>query len=426
MRIAYVINSVEGGGAAAPVPAVCRTLQREGAEIAIFALTGRDRRGLAAMEAAGFEVTVRPGGEKDHRAALTWLSAQVTGYGADIIWTSLTRATLLGQIVGDRLRLPVVSWQHAAYLKPANRLLLRLRQRKSALWIADSDSVAELTRRKLAIPAERLVSWPLFAADGSALQAKPWRRGETVRIGSLGRLHPVKGYDILLAALALLKKFGFGGYAPFEVSIAGEGAEREGLEKTIAQAGLANIRLVGFQGDPRAFLASIHLYVQPSRSEGFCIAAHEAMQAGLPTIGSAVGEMPHTILHRKSGFVVPPGDSDALSFAIAECLLAPEKLQWMGQMARARVLETFGAERFEATGAEIMRRLRSCVGVEKPTGVDQPPAPTAIDPLCIDQCEGTAAAEGVQPLAERLPGGIGRDPTADFIADPLRVEARER
>ena len=51
MRIAYVINSLEGGGAAAPVPTVARILKAQGAEVEVFALLRRDGRALAAMEA---------------------------------------------------------------------------------------------------------------------------------------------------------------------------------------------------------------------------------------------------------------------------------------------------------------------------------------------------------------------------------------
>ena len=49
-----------------------------------------------------------------------------------------------------------------------------------------------------------------------------------------------------------------------------------GVQAEIDKAQLANVQLAGFVGDPRAFLATQHIYVQPSRSEGFCVAAHEA------------------------------------------------------------------------------------------------------------------------------------------------------
>ena len=100
MRIAYVINSVEGGGAASPVPAVLGVLRDGGASVAVFALTPRDRRGEAAMQAAGIDVHVRDGGEGDHLAALRWLDDRLAAWAPTHLWTSLTRATLLGQLVG--------------------------------------------------------------------------------------------------------------------------------------------------------------------------------------------------------------------------------------------------------------------------------------------------------------------------------------
>ena len=357
MRIAYVINSVEGGGAALPVPAVAGVLRAHGAEVEVFALTRRDGRAVAAMEESCLEVHVRPGAEKDHLAAFRWLSREMRRWRPDVIWTSLTRATLLGQVVGERMGVPVVSWQHAAYLKPANRMLLQARQASSALWVADSYSVMALTAERLGVGAERLSLWPLFAADPNAPLGTPWRPGEPVRLGSLGRLHPVKGYDVLIAALTRLRAGGFEPAASFEVAIAGEGEERQRLQAMIDAAGLTQVTLAGFTARPRDFLAGLHLYLQSSRSEGLCIAAHEAMQAGLPTVVSAVGELPHSVVDGETGLVVSPGDPEALAAALATLLANPGRLEGLGRAARARVLERFGAEAFERAGAAILERL---------------------------------------------------------------------
>lgn len=357
MRIAYVINSVEGGGAALPVPAVTNVMRACGAEVEIFALTRRDGRALPAMEANGLEVHVRPGPERDHLAAFRWLDRELRRWQPDVIWTSLTRATLLGQFVGERMGAPVVSWQHAAYLKPANRMLLRARQASSALWVADSHSVMALTAERLGVEPDRLVLWPLFAADPDAPTARPWRPGEPVRLGSLGRLHPVKGYDVLIAALARLRTGGLGPMAPFEVAIAGEGEERQRLQALIDAASLTTVSLVGFRERPRDFLAGLHLYLQPSRSEGLCVAAHEAMQAGLPTLVSAVGELPHSVVDGETGLVTPPDDPQALALALATLLAQPGRLEAMGNAARRRVLDRFSAGAFESAGAGILERL---------------------------------------------------------------------
>ncbi|WP_404714353.1 glycosyltransferase [Sphingomonas sp. MMS24-J13] len=345
MRIAYIINSVEGGGAALPVPAITDVFRAAGAEVAIFALTRRDGRAIPAMEAAGLDIHVRPGGEKDHLAAYRWLDAEMARWQPTCLWTSLTRATLLGQIVGQRRKLPVVSWQHAAFLKPANRALLRWRQRHSAIWVADSEAVRQMTHERLGVPEERLMLWPIFRADPAAPRARPWVAGEPLRIGSLGRLHPVKGYDVLADAVALLRERGI----DIRVTIGGDGAEREALA--------GRLDLAGYIERPRDFLAGLHLYIQPSRSEGLCVAAHEAMQAGLPVIASAVGELRHSILPRQTGWLVPPGDAGALAEALAEAARAPERLAGMGAAARARLFERFGPERFEAAGRAILERL---------------------------------------------------------------------
>ncbi len=399
MKIAYAINSVEGGGAAAPVPAVARVLAAHGAEVTILALTRRDGRGLPAMARAGLSVRVRDGGERDHLAALAWLDRQAAEVAPDLIWTSLTRATLLGQLVGAHRRLPVVSWQHAAYLKPANRLLLRAAQGLSTLWVGDSESVTTLTAARLGVGWDRLVTWPLFAADATAPRARPWRRGETLRLGSLGRLHPVKGYDVLVAALAHLQAQGFRPPAPFEVTIAGEGAQRDALQAAAASAGIDTLRLPGFVDEPRAWLAGLHAYVQPSRSEGLCIAAHEAMQAGLPAVVSAVGELPYSVVPGQTGWVVPPADPPALAAALRDLLAHPDRLAAMGLAARQRLFARFGAEAFEAAGAAIpgpgQRRgaFSAC-----PSSTARPPS----------------------ERSSRLTSSSVRDPQADSVWSPAR------
>ncbi len=358
MRIAYVINSMEGGGACAPLPAVVRVLQAEGVRVEVFALLRRDGLGLPALERDGVTVHVRNGAEGDHLSALVWLDAALAAFDPDAIWTSQTRATVLGQMVGAHRQLPVISWQHNACLKPANALLLRVTRRLSDLWIGDSQSVTTLTGRRLRVPPQRLTSWPLFAADPAAPHARPWRPGQPLRIGSLGRLHPAQGYDVLIRAIALLKRQKFSGPAPFEIAIAGQGQARSALQAAIDAADLSHVRLVGPASQPRDFMAGLHLYVQPSRREGLCLAAHEAMQAGLPVIVSAVGEMPFSVMDKVSGLIVTPGDVRDLADALAELLAEPERLAAMGEASRDRTLARFGAEAFHRNGARIVASLR--------------------------------------------------------------------
>lgn len=359
LKIAYVLDSVEGGGVALPVPAVTRVLRSAGAQVEVFALTRRDGRALGPMLADGLQVHVRTSSAHNLWAAYRWLGRELAAYRPTLICTSLTRATLIGLLIGKRLATPVVCWQHSAFLKPIRQLLLYLLRKRPAMWIGDSDMVAALTAKRFHVPPERLTSWPLFAANPGAPQAQAWQPGQTLRLGSLGRLHPAKGYDVVMEALALLKQRGFVSPVPFEIAIAGDGRERKALFAAARHAGFNGLQLVGFVDQPADFLAGLHLYLQPSRREGFCIAMHEAMQASLPVIATTVGQMPHTLEAGRSGWLVPPGDVNALADALADALSHPERLAAMGQAARARVLPLYSAEAFRKAGESILERLRA-------------------------------------------------------------------
>ena len=155
LRIAYVINSLEGGGAAQPVPAITGLLCDRGATVRVLALSMRNGKARPALVAAGIDHRVGPGHKDQHARAFRWLIRELRGFQPDLIWTSLTQATVMGQIAGRLLSVPVVSWQHNAFLKPANLRLLRMTRSWSRLWVADSANVAALTRQRLGLdPAD--------------------------------------------------------------------------------------------------------------------------------------------------------------------------------------------------------------------------------------------------------------------------------
>lgn len=357
LRIAYVINSLEGGGAALPVPDVIKVMEAAGADVRLFALSRRDGRAAAALDAAGIRHAVSSAGKSEHLRAGYWLHRQLRAFQPTVIWTSLTQATVIGQMLGAWLNVPVVSWQHNAFLKPANRTLLRLMRRRTRLWIADSMSVADLTHVKLGIDRDDIMVWPLFHADPDAPSAGKCRDGQVFRFGSLGRLHPNKGYDVLVEALALNEDDAPHLSARYHVFIGGEGAERERLTTLAASLGVRNLTIAGYQELPRDFLASLHGYLQPSRAEGLCIAAHEAMQAGLPVVVSAVGEMQHSVKAGMTGLIVEPEDAAALARAIRTLVEDMPGAHAMGLAAREHLLRNYSTSRFVEAGRAIMQRV---------------------------------------------------------------------
>ncbi len=357
IKIAYITASLEGSGGPLPIPAVTRVMRDAGAEVEVFALTRRDGRALPGMLADGLTVHIREGGDKDHLKAYQWLDQQLQRYKPTLLWTSVARASIIGLLLGKKYNIPVVCWQHNAYLKLSRLIPYYLLRKRPIMWVGDSDVVSALTAKRFGIPPERIATWPLFAADPDAPQSKPWQHGEVLRIGSLGRLHPQKCYKNLIDALVLLKERGFKPSVKFEISIAGDGRDREKLEAAAKAAGCTEIKFIGFVDKPKEFLTGIHLYLQPSRLEGFCIAVHEAMQASVPVIATTVGQIPYSIESGKTGWLIPPNDIPALADALENALLHPEQLAQMGQMAREKVLETYSQDVFRKAGESILDRI---------------------------------------------------------------------
>jgi glycosyltransferase involved in cell wall biosynthesis len=134
----------------------------------------------------------------------------------------------------------------------------------------------------------------------------------------VGRLVPIKGYDVLVRAVARLPVA-----ARPTVVLLGEGPERAALVRQAAAAGV-DLRLVGSVPHPQVarYLAVADLFVHPcrtlgnGRTEGQPVAVAEALAAGLPVIASASGGLPE-MARRGVGFeLVPPDDPAALAAAL--------------------------------------------------------------------------------------------------------------
>lgn len=356
MRIVYLINGFNGGGAALPVADVVGALQALGHQVEVVALMRQDGRAEPRLREAGVRYRILGPERLGLRSALRLLR-YLRANPPDLLWTSLARATLLGQLIGGLLRIPVISWQHNAWLKPINVALMRRTRALTRLWVADSVAVRDWAIQRLGLDPARFLVWPLFVADPAAAPAQPWPGKGAFRIGSLGRLHPNKRYDLLIRAMARLTQKAPTVAAGIQLVIAGSGPEHDRLQALARQLGVDNVEFIGFVDDPGALLAGLHGYVQPSRNEGLCLAAHEALQAGLPVIATPVGQMAISVVDGVNGWQVPVDDIEALADALLAMASDPDRSAQRGAAARADVLERYSRQRFEQTAAEILRRL---------------------------------------------------------------------
>ena len=171
--------------------------------------------------------------------------------------------------------------------------------------------------------------------------------GEFV-IGHMGAFTAEKGQDVAVAAAALLESSL--GRARFV--LAGEGP----LLETIRASAPENVTLPGFVSDRAAFFASLDVFIMPSRSEAWGMAALEAMAHGVPVIASDIGGLKELVEDGNGGWLARPGDPSGLARAIAYAATNPERLREQGEKALERA-RLFSIDRMVEQTEAFYRRL---------------------------------------------------------------------
>ncbi len=199
--------------------------------------------------------------------------------------------------------------------------------------------VSQFLRREtlaLGVPREKIEVVYNGVID-VGIQSK--KRGRTLIIGSLGRLHHKKGYHILVEAVSKLSDL------DFELIIWGEGEERASLEKMITDFGLKDrVKLPGFTNNVAESLNNVDLYIQPSLEEGFGITVAEAMYAVKPIIVTPAGSLPELIADGKTGLVTANVSAEAIAIELRDALENLDKLESYGNAARKDAVKRFSVD----------------------------------------------------------------------------------
>src|ERR1700732_5309273 len=229
------------------------------------------------------------------------LGREIAAWRPDIVLTWMSRATRL---------CPRGDFVHVARLGGYYDLKY---YRRCDHLIGNTRAIVDYATAK-GWPRERIVYLPNFVPDAAAA-AGSIARGERAPLAlALGRLHPNKGFDLLLEALAATREV--------TLWIAGDGPLRPRLERVAPRLGIiGRVRFRGWREDVARLLATADLLVCPSLYEPLGNVVIEAWSAGLPGGATASDGPAGLIQDGESGIPVPlPGARGGGPQALADAL----------------------------------------------------------------------------------------------------------
>lgn len=129
---------------------------------------------------------------------------------------------------------------------------------------------------------------------------------------------------------------------PSKLLLVGDGPDRYECEQLARELNLTeNVKFLGKQDGLVEILSSSDLFIIPSQSESFGLAALEAMACGLPVISSSVGGLPELVKHNDCGYIAEIGDVDRMAKYTLDLLTNEKKYEIFSNNARKRAVNEF-------------------------------------------------------------------------------------
>jgi glycogen(starch) synthase len=248
---------------------------------------------------------------------------------------------------------PLLITLHGEWVPQADALVRSALQ--SADWVAGCSGAILKIGQRLApdIIPRSCVIHNAVEEPATAPESPPV---DTQRVLCLGRMSQEKGFDLALAAFALLVKR----FPRARLAFAGDGPTRHHLEQQASALGVAQfVEFLGWVSRDRLpdLINTCTVVVIPSRQESLPLVALEAGLMARPVVGSRVGGLPEIVLHQQTGLLVDKEDSPALAEAIAYLFEHPDSAAQMGQAARNRVQRKFNWGQHVDSYDKLYRKL---------------------------------------------------------------------
>lgn len=332
-RVALVL-ATSTGGVGAHVADLARGLATGGARVTVCGPAATSQRfGFDSLAPADgstgtvdfVAVEISTAAHPSDARAVAALRRTLAAAAPAVVHAHGLRAGLVASLarrVPGAVRCPLVVTLHNAVLagglrggasRVAERVVVRTASvvlGASADLVASALSAGAADARLAPVAAPEL---PPPRRSRAAVRAELRVGEQTPLVLSVGRLHPQKGYDLLVSAAARWRDRD---PAP-AVVIAGNGPSYLGLTAHIS-ATRAPVTLLGHRSDVADLLGAADLAVVSSVWEARQLFTQEALRAGVPLVATAVGGIPELV--GDAAVLIPPGDVDALDRAVRDLL----------------------------------------------------------------------------------------------------------
>jgi glycosyltransferase involved in cell wall biosynthesis len=352
MRLLFLCPDMHRGGAERHWASLIPALARRGAEVRLVCLYDEGPV-FGEVAAAGVPaVCLGLSGPADARG-LRGVLAEARGRPGAVV-TRTVSPQLLGQAIARRAGAVHVFNEHTP-LTPAGELLeMSPRQRLLTRAVAPRvDRVIQVSERqaaplvRLGYRRERIVTVPngVFDAgsersvDRAAVRASLGLGDDEFAVLHVANLRPEKGGAAFVEAVARARSEGTTGLRGL---IAGDGPERERLERLASEAG--GVRLLGSRGDVADLMAACDAVALLSEAEALPMSILEAMALARPVVTTDVGGSAEAVSDGETGIVVSPADTAAAAAALATLAGDPARASEMGEAGRTRQRERYDGE----------------------------------------------------------------------------------
>jgi len=294
----------------------------------------------------------------------------------DILHTSLWAANIMGRLLAHRYNLPVINELHGNNIDEGRlrNLLDRRTVAMASRLVAVSDTVktayANNILARLPKAQQEMVTDRLCVIQNGInvtrlhqqITQKPLTRRElgldeqAFVIGAVGRLEPIKSYDILIKAFAHLQTLP--AHRPITLCIVGDGSQTATLRALTEELGIsANTMFMGMRDDAYRFYPLFDCFVLSSQSEGLSLALLEAMSFGVPVVTTHAHATHDVITDSVNGLLVPPNNPELLAREIHKLCQNPNLHRSIAGAAQHHVQTNFTIDRVVNSFEQIYKQL---------------------------------------------------------------------